>query len=142
MDSSRQRYGLKPLGLCNQYDGCNAAFTVAHALSCKQGGLVSIRHNDARLIAGALRSSSLLRIRSPTSVYHGFVGYLGCLQGLHCEGARFVARVIVAYTYQATFFTTERVGNREGCVAALTLVAKPQRLQPVPLAAAIHPFIK
>ena len=48
MDSSRQRYELKPLGLCNQCDGCNAAFAVAHALSCKQGSLVSIRHNDAQ----------------------------------------------------------------------------------------------
>ena len=96
----------------------------------------------ARLIAGALRSSSLLRIRSPTSVYHGFVGNLGCLQGLHSEGARFIARVIMTYTYQAAFFSTERVGNREGCVTAVTLVAKPQRLQPVPLAAAIHPLIK
>ena len=59
MDSSRQRYGLKPLGLCNHCDGCNAAFTVAHALSCKKGGLVSIRHNDARDEAGALAMQAL-----------------------------------------------------------------------------------
>ena len=55
MDSSRQRYGLKPLGVCNQCDGCNAAFTVA----CKKGGLVSIRHNDARDEAGALAGQAL-----------------------------------------------------------------------------------
>ena len=34
-------------------------FTVAHALSCKKGGLVSIRHNDARDKAGALAQHAL-----------------------------------------------------------------------------------
>ena len=38
MDALRRRYGLKPLGICNVCDGCNAPFTVAHALSCKRGG--------------------------------------------------------------------------------------------------------
>ena len=51
--------GFKPLGLCNHCDGCGAPFTVAHALSCKKGGLVSNRHNDARDEAGALANHSL-----------------------------------------------------------------------------------
>ena len=59
MSTLRVRYGLKPLGLCNVCDACNAPFTVAHALSCKKGGLVSIRHNDARDEAGALASHAL-----------------------------------------------------------------------------------
>ena len=59
MDALRMRYGLKPLGLCNVCDACNSTFTVAHALSCKKGGLVSIRHNDVRDEAGALASHAL-----------------------------------------------------------------------------------
>ena len=55
MDALRVRYGLKTLGLCNVCDDCNAPFTVAHALSCKRGELVSIRHNDARDEAGPPR---------------------------------------------------------------------------------------
>ena len=42
------RYGLTPVGLIQQCDGCGANFSVEHALSCKKGGLVSWRHNDAR----------------------------------------------------------------------------------------------
>ena len=53
MDALRQRYGLKLLGICKACDGCGAPFTIAHALSCKKGGLVSIRHNNARDEAGA-----------------------------------------------------------------------------------------
>ena len=49
----------KPLGLCNACDGCGAPFTVAYALSCKKGGLVSIWHNDTRDKAGALAMHAL-----------------------------------------------------------------------------------
>jgi hypothetical protein len=30
----------------NDCDGCGAKMTVEHALSCKMGGLVHIRHDD------------------------------------------------------------------------------------------------
>ena len=48
-----------PLGLCNVCDGCNAPFTIAHTLSCKKGGLVSIHYNDVRDEAGALAMHAL-----------------------------------------------------------------------------------
>ena len=47
-DAMSLRYGLTPVGLINQCDGCGANFSVEHALSCKKGGLVGWRHNDAR----------------------------------------------------------------------------------------------
>jgi hypothetical protein len=45
-DSLRLRYGLKPHALPESCDGCGQRFSVGHALSCKKGGLVLLRHND------------------------------------------------------------------------------------------------
>ena len=59
MNALRGRCGLKPLGFCNVCDGCGAPFTVAHALSCKKGGLVSIHHNDARDETGTMAQHTL-----------------------------------------------------------------------------------
>ena len=59
MDTLRGQYGLKQLGLFNVCNRCVAPFMVAHALSCKKGGLVSIWHNDARNKAGALAMHAL-----------------------------------------------------------------------------------
>ena len=46
-DNLRVRYGLLPLLLPCNCDGCGAKFTVPHAMACKKGGLVTLRHNDA-----------------------------------------------------------------------------------------------
>jgi len=45
-DSLRLRMGLIPNALPEKCDGCGHGFTVEHALTCKKGGLVVIRHND------------------------------------------------------------------------------------------------
>ena len=42
------RYGLEPPDLPLQCDGCDAKFTIRHALDCKKGGLVTARHNELR----------------------------------------------------------------------------------------------
>ena len=47
-DNVSIRYGMRPVGLPQQCDGCAANFSVRHALTCKKGGLVTWRHNDAR----------------------------------------------------------------------------------------------
>eukprot|EP00956_Cyclotella_meneghiniana_P030419 scaffold76449_cov22-Cyclotella_meneghiniana.AAC.1 len=45
-DNVRLRYNLKPLGMPENCDGCGKTLTVEHALACKCGGLVHIRHDD------------------------------------------------------------------------------------------------
>ena len=40
------RYGLEPPDLSTHCDGCQAKFSISHALDCKNGGLVIARHND------------------------------------------------------------------------------------------------
>ena len=45
-DSIRIRLGFTPTALPEKCDGCGHCFTVEHALTCKKGGLVLLRHND------------------------------------------------------------------------------------------------
>ena len=58
-DNVRGRYGMMPLGLCAKCDGCGAKFTKEHAMSCKKGGLVGIRHDDVADAAGTLGTMAL-----------------------------------------------------------------------------------
>ena len=45
-DNLRLRYGMRPIGLLDHCNDCGKGFLVDHALKCKKGGLVCIRHND------------------------------------------------------------------------------------------------
>ena len=45
-DNLRLRYNLLPLDMPQLCDGCGAPMTVEHALCCKVGGLVHIRHDN------------------------------------------------------------------------------------------------
>jgi hypothetical protein len=45
-DNIRLRYNHSPLDMPTTCDGCGARITVEHALLCKTGGLVHIRHDD------------------------------------------------------------------------------------------------
>ena len=45
-DNARLLFNLEPLDLPALCDGCGSRFSVDHALSCKQGGLVHVRHED------------------------------------------------------------------------------------------------
>ena len=47
------------MGLCSHCDGCAAPFTGEHWLSCKKGGLVSIRHDNVRNEVDALAGQAL-----------------------------------------------------------------------------------
>ena len=58
-DNLRLRYNLQPKHLCERCDGCGAKFTVGHALDCKCGGLVMIRHNDVTHAWGGMMKSAL-----------------------------------------------------------------------------------
>ena len=58
------RYGMEPPRLPSRCDGCHGTFSKGHALSCKKGGLVLLRHNDLRDELAALASKAL----TPSSV--------------------------------------------------------------------------
>jgi hypothetical protein len=45
-DSLRLRLGLDPLGPPDRCDGCGHRFSLGHAMTCKKGGLLLLRHND------------------------------------------------------------------------------------------------
>lgn len=45
-DNLRLRYNLKHVDMPANCDGCGKTMTVEHALQCKVGGLVHVRHND------------------------------------------------------------------------------------------------
>ena len=47
-DALHLRYGMTPSNLPTHCDGCHAPFSVQHALTCKKGGLVTLRHNELR----------------------------------------------------------------------------------------------
>ena len=48
MTPSSCSMGWSPPDLPSQCDGCDAKFTISHALDCKKGGLVTARHNELR----------------------------------------------------------------------------------------------
>ena len=45
-DSFLLRYSLSPLGLPLKCDGCGVDFSINHALKCKYGGLIILRHDE------------------------------------------------------------------------------------------------
>jgi len=63
-DSLRWRLTSPLLSFPSRCDGCDARFTVSHALCCKRGGLVTLRHNEiaeewASLCSAALSSGAV-----------------------------------------------------------------------------------
>ena len=47
-DAHFLRYGLYPPELPKYCNGCEARFSISHALDCKKGGIVTARHNELR----------------------------------------------------------------------------------------------
>ena len=47
-DALIMRYGERPSNFPHTCDGCDAPFSLQHALGCKKGGLVIFRHNEVR----------------------------------------------------------------------------------------------
>ena len=57
-DALHLRYGLPPPNLPATCDGCNAPFSIDHALTCHRGGLIILRHNELRDEIAALANSA------------------------------------------------------------------------------------
>ena len=53
-DEIRSRYGLAVLNTETHCDGYGVKFTPSHALSCKVGGLIHMRHDESRDAIGVL----------------------------------------------------------------------------------------
>ena len=67
------RYGLEPPELPTHCDGCEARFTISHALDCKKGGLVTARHNELRDGVADLNGKAFTpaHVREQSLIYSG-----------------------------------------------------------------------
>ena len=63
-DALALRYGSTPENLPAKCDGCGEVMSISHALCCKKGGLVHMRHNEVRDELGFLAECAL----SPSNV--------------------------------------------------------------------------
>ena len=61
-DAVKLRYNW-PLERIPSFCACGATFNVAHALSCKKGGFVLLRHNEVRDITAKLLSEVCVNVR-------------------------------------------------------------------------------
>ena len=62
-DGMALRYKRPMINTPELCDGCGADFTLAHALSCRKGGLVIMRHNEVRDAIGDLASLVWNKVR-------------------------------------------------------------------------------
>ena len=67
------RYGIEPPDLPKYCDGCEARFSISHALDCKKGGLVTARHNKLRDGVADLASKAFTpsHVRDDPLIYSG-----------------------------------------------------------------------
>ena len=73
-DATFLRYGLEPPDLPKYRNGCNARFSICHALDSKMGGLVTARHNELRYGVADLAGRSF----TPSHVRNDPIIYQGC----------------------------------------------------------------
>lgn len=70
-DALHLRYDLPLKDLPTSCDSCHAPFTVAHALTCKKGGLITLRHNELRNELASIATAAFTpsAIRLEPSIY-------------------------------------------------------------------------
>ena len=66
-------YGLDPPDLPKYYDGCQARFSISHALDCKKGGLVTARYTELcdRVADLAGKAFNPSHVRNDPLIYSG-----------------------------------------------------------------------
>ena len=69
-DSLAIRYNKPLLEIPPNCDGCNAPFDLSHALSCRTGGLVTLRHNEVRDAFGDLASLAYNNVPVVREAHH------------------------------------------------------------------------
>ena len=67
------RYGLETTDLPKYCDGCEARFSISHAIDCKKGCLVTARHNELHDGVADLASKAFTpsHVRNHTLIYSG-----------------------------------------------------------------------
>jgi hypothetical protein len=72
-DNILLRYGYRPKGLPAKCDGCAVDFEIEHALNCRKGGLVTMRHDDVRDEWAHLCGCALTkaRVRTEPKIFYG-----------------------------------------------------------------------
>ena len=72
-DRLHQGYNKNPPDMCSKCDGCGAKFTLAHALGCRKGGLIILRHDEIKDELAELLSQALIpsAVRDEPSIQPG-----------------------------------------------------------------------
>ncbi|EJK58078.1 hypothetical protein THAOC_21822 [Thalassiosira oceanica] len=131
-DAVLLRMGLVPKNLPKTCDGCGATFTVEHALTCKKGGLVVMRHDDCRDEFGDIASKATTPSRvttEPLIHYGGNSGNRPTELATPSESLNLpvaVARTgfsVACYCYSVA--PTKNANSRLLILAVLTLLPEP-----------------
>ena len=86
-DSLAIRYGRCIPNMPSKCDGCGEDFTVQHALSCKKGGLVTLRHNEIRDTIGDLSNMLWNSVRREPVIRDASAENTGLVADLMIRGA-------------------------------------------------------
>src|SRR5687767_10316486 len=114
-DALAVRYRLPLLNIPPKCDGCGGPFSLTHALDCRKGGLVGLRHNEVRDAFGDLLAKVFSQVvREPVVAAVGG----GCAAG----GAGEVAVATAPEGLRGDLFARGVFGRQEGAVFDIRVV--------------------
>ena len=109
-------YGIDPPEFPDHCDGCEAEFSICHALNCKEGGLIKACHNDLRDGVADLASKALtpmyVRDDPKTNLGCTVCGGEGQTQMVPFEG---LGGYEWGYPYQRPLDAGDRQYSRDAC---------------------------
>ena len=104
-DAVFPRYGIEPPDLPKYCDGCNARFSICHALDCKRGGLIMARHNELRDRVADLDGKAF----TPSHVHNDSLVYQGC--AVKRTKSKPAGPSVITNTYDTPPEATEQKGD-------------------------------